>query len=411
MSGLVKELLSRDESLDFVSHVLSFPWKTRNYEVALENANRMLLAEDISANTPYPPYDRSLRDGYAVNSTDVSGASSSFPVYLNLDGKISMGEIPSADLLPGSAMEIYTGGILPEGADSVVMVEDTELSEKWLEVRSSVQNGDNILKMGEEVKKNQHLLKGGSLIDFCSIGVLATFGFRRIKVIDLKVGIISTGDEVVPVDKSPLPPGCIRDVNSWTLCSLLKDHGFNVKTYGIIPDKKNLLGSCISKAYSENDVVLISGGSSVSVRDFCSELIEDLPEPGLIVRGIQIRPGKPTLIGGSYEDKKLVIGLPGHPLSCSVVAYTIILPLLFRLISSRAMVPWKSLFLPLISDVHGKTGLEEFIPCHLDDSGRVIPKMAKSGYISAMYESSGLIRLSESVETVRKGEEVEVLLW
>lgn len=411
MSGLVKELLSRSDSLEFVSTALNFPWETRSIEIELEKAYGMLIAEDLAADIPYPPYDRSLRDGYAVKSEDVSGAFPSSPVYLKLGENIPMGEIPTSTLIPGSAMEIFTGGILPSGADSIVMVEDTEISGNWLEIRRSVQNGDNVIKKGEEIEENQLLLQRGSQIDFRTVGVLSTFGFHRIRAIDLKIGIISTGDEVVPVERDPLPPGCIRDVNSWTLDSLLQNNGFKVHKYGIIADEKDLLASSISRAYSENDVVLISGGSSVSVRDYCSELIDEMPDPGLLVRGVQIRPGKPTLIGGSYQDEKLIIGLPGHPLSCSVVAYTIVLPLLFRLISSHPIFPWKSLFLPVANDVHGKTGLEEFIPFSLDKSGKVVPVMAKSGYVSSMYESTGLIRLSESIETVRKGQEIEVLLW
>jgi molybdopterin molybdotransferase len=411
LAGLVRELLSRSDTFDFVSRSLQFPWNTRTRLLPLEEAVHMLIAEDLKANATYPPYDRSLRDGYAVRSEDIVGASSSFPVFLKLGGTVPMGEIPSETVGPGSAVEIFTGGILPPGADAVVMMEDTVTSGKWLEVRRSVQRGEYIIRKGEEVEENAVLMQKGSLLDFRNFGILSTFGFRSLQVIDLRIGIISTGDEIVPVETAPLPKGKVRDVNTWTLVSLFSQNGFSVKQYGIIEDQRESLSDAIQQAYKENDVVVISGGSSVSVRDLCSDLLEEVPDPGLLVRGIQIRPGKPTLIAGSMEEKKLVVGLPGHPLSCAVVAYTVLLPLLSRLITADNRMPWQTLVCPVGNDIHGKTGIEEFIPFLFDKQGKVIPQMAKSGYIRAMNDSAGLIRLSESVETVRKGEKVEVLLW
>lgn len=411
MAGLVRELLSRSDTFDFVSSSLGFPWNTRNRFLPLEEAVHMLLAEDLKANTSYPPYDRSLRDGYAVRSEDIVGASSSFPVFLRFGGTVPMGEIPSEKVDPGSAVEIFTGGILPDGADAVVMMEDTVTSGKWLEVRRSVQRGEYIIRKGEEVLEDALLMQRGSLLDFRNFGILSTFGFRSLQVIDLSIGIISTGDEIVPVETAPLPKGTVRDVNTWTLFSMFTQNGFRVKQYGIVQDERESLSQAIQQAYKDNDVVVISGGSSVSVRDLCSDLLEEIPDPGLLVRGVQIRPGKPTLIAGSMEDNKLVVGLPGHPLSCAVVAYTVLLPLISRLITTDHRIPWKTLFCAAGNDIHGKTGIEEFIPFIFDKQGKVIPQMAKSGYIRAMNDSAGLIRLSESVETVRKGEKVEVLLW
>lgn len=408
MSGFVENLTDRLESILKVSEVLRFPW---DLSFDLQNIEQCLggfLAEDIISSIESPPFTRSLRDGYAVLSEDISGATSSYPVYLNLIGEIPMGKVPDKVLNPGETMAIHTGGILPKGADSVVMLEDTAASGPWIEVRKGAQRGENVIYKGEEISLGEKVLCRGDRVSFKTLGILATMGQILVPCLNLKIGIFSTGDEIMEAKTDPLPPGCIRDVNSWVLWSFLKDQGYDVTSLGIIRDTKEALQNALYGALHAFDVILISGGSSVSVRDYCSEVLETLATPGLIVRGVRMSPGKPVLIAGSLKEKKLVMGLPGHPLSCMVAAKVLLIPLL-DLIAGR--ISKKSAFsLETTTDIIGCTGIEKFYPAALRDN-RVVPILAKSGYVGALNHSDGLIRLGEEVETVRQGERVEFIPW
>ena len=411
MSGFVKETLPRIEALNVIKQALDFPWDVKKQEGGLLKAVGKRLAEDVYADEDYPPFSRSTRDGYAVRAIDTLGASQASPSFLEVIGEIPMGIIPGIEITEGTAALIYTGAALPKGADAVVMVEYTSVLQNTLEIRKSVQSGENVIIKGEDVEKGKLLLKKNSLFDFRSANLLSGLGIVRVKAINLSMGIISTGDEIVPEDTPFLEPGKIRDSNSTMIAALLIREGYEVKKYGIARDDiKDLMGLTI-KAIEENDVVILSGGSSVSSRDFTLDVMNNIGEPGLVVRGLNISPGKPTLVGGNRENQKLVIGLPGHPLSCSVVMLTFVLPLLSSLSGAEEDTIWKKrIFLPAGKDIYGRSGVEEFIPAVVDEEV-VDPSMAKSGFVSALQSADGLVRLPEDKETIRKGEFVEVWLW
>jgi molybdopterin molybdotransferase len=346
------------------------------------------LAEDIYANEDYPPFSRSTRDGYAVRAEDTLGSSQGYPSFLTVVGEIPMGAVPNIKVSEGEAALVYTGGAIPEGADAVVMVEHTSVLQNTLEVRKSVQRGEN---------RSASLLSG--------------LGISKINILDLSVGVVSTGDEVVPEDTPFVEPGKIRDSNSTMIGALLKREGYQVRKYGIALDDLEDLMKLTNKAMDENDVVILSGGSSVSSRDFTIDVMNNIGEPGLVLRGLNISPGKPTLVGGNKNNRKLLIGLPGHPLSCSVVMLTFVLSLLASMIGAEKDTLWqKKIFIPAGKDIYGRSGVEEFIPAVLNGE-TVYPSMAKSGFISALRSADGLVRLPENRETVRKGEPVEVWLW
>lgn len=409
MAGFVKELLLRNDAIEFVTRALNFPWQFQPDTLPLEKAYGRFIQNSYSSPEDHPPRSRSLRDGFAVRASDLTGASGSSPAFLQKIGEVPMGAFPeiSIDLL--QAAEIHTGGFLPQGSDAVVMLEDTSRAADWVEVRKSVQVGENVLRQGEEMARGERVLEAGQYLDYRSIGILATLGVESIPVITPRIGLFSTGDEIVDIGTHPLPPGKIRDVNSWMLSALLARKGFETRRLGILPDSREDFSKSLDVALETFDVILISGGSSVSVRDFTFDILSRLPDPGLLVRGVNIAPGKPTLIGGCLREKKLVIGLPGHPLSCSVVALTLVLPILCRMcgIADRAALaePRWSL---LAEDVIGKSGVEEFIPGRMGE-GIVSPLMAKSGYVGALREADALIRLDPSTETARKGDSVQ--LW
>ncbi len=410
MAGFVEELMPRERAIASTAEALSFPWPVKTRKLTPGGGETGRLMKTLRAAEDYPPYSRSTRDGYAVRSADTFGAGSGAPAFLRVAGEVPMGGMPDFALRSGECAVIHTGGILPEGADGVLMAEDADSAGNWIEARASLQRGENILRAGEEFSKDSVLLPGGAKIDWRTFGLLAMAGETAPESPRPGIVILSTGDEIVPPETVNLSPGKFRDVNSLLLSSLLRKEGYESIFAGIVPDAPEPMEKALSAALALGDVVILSGGSSVSVRDHCSALLASLPSPGLLVRGILMAPGKPTLIAGMKEEKKLVIGLPGHPFSCFVTAWTVLLPLLSALIWGEVMEPWKKIFLPLDAPLYGHTGLEEFIPCAFS-GGKVRPLPIQSSFSKALFEAEGLFRLPPSSETLRKGEEAEIWLW
>ena len=412
VGSVLDTLISREEAISRVTEALGFPWRAKRESVNLIDSWGYKLAYDIKAVTHSPQWARSLRDGYAVRSSGTYGASRSSPVFLNCIGEVKMGSVPIYTIKPETCAAIHTGGILPEGADSVLMLEDAAKASDLIEVYNAVQYGENIIQAGEDYKAGDLLLRSGDQIDFASIGLLASMGFASVDVFKLKIGVLSTGDEIIDFNE-PLreEDGKIRDINSWTVSSLLKRKGCHVLQFGIVKDDMELIDSKVNEMLQVCDVVILSGGASVSVRDHTADVLSKLSNPGIIVHGIRLSPGKPTIISGDKNKFRLAIGLPGHPLSCLAVMHTVVFPLLSALLTGVPKEQFRKLILPMEHDVFGHTGTEEFIPFKLSEDGKVMPLPSKSSYIAALRESSGFIRLGENVETKRKGEEAEVLLW
>lgn len=410
MSGFVEHLTARHQALRYVAEALGFPWELPSERKRLVDARGRAVCGDIIAPESIPAFDRSLRDGYAVRSVDVRGASPSSPAFLSVKGEVPMGKLPNFSGTAGSAAALFTGGAVPEGYDTVIMAEDTSRMEDLLEVRCAGAPGDFLVKSGEDVACGDTLLRRGEMIDARTALSLAALGITELEVSRVRVGILSTGDEIVAAETPSLLPGCVRDANASFLTLLFQELGCHVTVYGIVSDVPEILQERFLQAQSENDVVLLSGGSSVSTRDLCVDLLRTLPAPGLLVRGVNIAPGKPTLIAGSREPGRLVVGLPGHPLSCAVVARMVVVPLVHLLRGGENSGADRQVLVRAGSDVIGKMGVEEFFPGEIR-GGTVWPILAKSGYVRGLQRCGGLIRLPENRETVRGGEEVEVCLW
>lgn len=411
MAGFVKDVIPRTEALDFAARELNFPWDVNTRQTSLTDAFGYRLSRDICCGEPYPPYARSLRDGYAVQSSDVSAATTGTPAFLKKSGEVAMGEIPHISVASGCAVSIPTGAALPKGADSVVMLEDTAAAGEWIEVRRGVQSGENIVWAGEEMSPGQRVLSRGDIVDFRAAGVLSALGVASVPVFAPRVSILSTGDEIMPVEIKELPPGAIRDANGYAVKSLLQRYGFASGYRGIVSDDGTVFEKKVHDELAACDVLILSGGSSVGVRDHSSRVLEGLAAPGLLVRGINIVPGKPTLVAGCLKERKLVLSLPGHPLSCAAVSFVFLIPLLLKMINAGNRGVGMKLKLELAKDIHARTGPEEFIPCRVETDGRVFPLPAKSGYISALAATDGFIRMPENMETLRAGEEAEVWTW
>ncbi|MDR3331481.1 MAG: molybdopterin molybdotransferase MoeA [Synergistaceae bacterium] len=410
MADFVEEVRPIDECVNFVADSLSFPWKVRERKVDLCAALFMRSSRDVRAGEPSPPFTRSLRDGYALSHSITTGASPGSPIFLKVRGEVVMGEAPTFALFADEAAFIPTGGMVPDGADAVVMLEDTEAAGGVVELRRAVQRGENLIFIGEEIAPGDILLSAGEMID-CSIpGILGTFGIFSVDVVDLKIGVISTGDEILPIDASPLPIGSIRDANTYSVQSLLRRYGWASRSYGIAPDNPEDLTALANEAIGECDVVLLSGGSSVGARDHTARILDSLSEPGPLIHGINMTPGKPTLIGGSISDKKLIVGLPGHPLSCMVSTIFVVMPILLAMSGARGSHVGRYLKMRLAEDVQGRTGPDELIPMKISEEGAA-PLAAKSSYVSAMRGADGFIRLRPNTETLRKYDETEIWLW
>lgn len=387
--------------------------------VGISSAYGRILAEEIRAPEPVPPFDRAVMDGYAVRARDTFGASETLPALLELSGEISMGMAASLKVEPGKAVAIPTGGMLPEGADAVSMVEYSyPLDEKTIEITKPVAPWDHVLRRGEDIEEGMVLFHAGRHLRSQDIGVLAALGIHSVSVYARpRVAIFSTGDEIVPVETAHLPLGKIRDINSFTLAGQVMEAGGIVGERGLVADNLGTLVEACRSALENHDVLILSGGSSVGVRDFTLKVLDALPNAELLVHGIAIRPGKPTIL--ARIGKKVFWGLPGQPMSAMMICRAFVMPSLLYLqgISGGTGMdgfPGNSCNAILgnqLPSVHGRT---DYIPVTLaEEGGRLIatPIFGKSAMISSLSQADGYVIVPEHVEGLDRGTAVRVHLF
>ncbi|NPA27188.1 MAG: molybdopterin molybdotransferase MoeA [Chloroflexi bacterium] len=368
-----------------------------------------VLAEDIVAHEPIPGFRRSTVDGYAVRAADTHGASEALPAYLTLVGEVPMGAKPTFQLQAGQAALIHTGGMLPEGADAVVMLEHTQHSrEDEVEVLKAVAVGENVIEVGEDVAQGQRIIPAGTRIRAAEVGGLMALGRTQVRVRSLvKVGVISTGDEVVPPEVQP-GPGQVRDINSYTLSAILQSWAAEPKRYGIVPDDEEALYRTAKQAFDECDMVVITAGSSASTRDMTATVINRLGEPGVLVHGLRLKPGKPTILG--VAQGKPIIGLPGNPVSAFINMLWFVIPALERLQAARAR-PWPRWRAILRNNAPSEAGREEWIPVRLHETEHGFEAEVvfyKSNLIFRLVEADGLIRVPADATGLPAGTELDV---
>ena len=290
-------LLPPSEALDRLMAHLPSAVPPRSEMVASAQALNRILAAPDRAPHPLPPFSRSTVDGYALRAKDTFGASQSLPAYLKLIGEVSMGAAAGISIDATQAAIIHTGGMLPEGADAVVMLEDTQrLSDDEIEVHKPLGVGQHVLSVGEDVKQDNVVLEAGTALRPQEIGGLMALGITQVSVAQApRVGILSTGDEIVDPEQEPRP-GQVRDVNSYSLSALTQKAGGAPIRRGVIPDQFEALQQAALRSHQEDGVVVITAGSSVSTRDITAQVIASLGDPGVLVHGISMRPGKPTIL-------------------------------------------------------------------------------------------------------------------
>jgi molybdopterin molybdotransferase len=383
--------------------------------VPLAMAWNRIMAEAVKAEADVPEFARATMDGYAVRARDTFGAGPGNPAWLTVAGDVSMGEAARLPLEAGQVQRIATGGMLPPGADAVVMVEYTqELADQTLEIYRSVAPLENVVQRGEDVLAGSTLRPAGLRLRPQDVGLLAALGVTRVKVRRRpQVTIIATGDEIVPLE-APLQPGQMRDANSYALAAQVAAMGGNPIFSGIVPDRLEVLVDRLQGAITTADVILLSGGSSVGTRDLAIAAIQSFPEAEILVHGVAISPGKPTIlarIGG-----KPLFGLPGHPVSAMVVMEVLVRPLLERLLGYLGHnESWgRTMTATLSRNLASTPGREDFIRVRLHPEGVTLwaePVLGKSGLISTMVKADGLIRIPLNAEGLEKGEMVEVVLF
>ena len=375
-----------------------------------------VLAEDVVASQPLPDFERSTVDGYALRASDTHGASDSLPAYLTLTGEVPMGDAPAFKIEVTQCALIHTGGMLPDGTDAVVMLEHTQRTgSAEIEVLRAVAQGENTIHIGEDVAQGQTVLKKGSLISPAEIGGLMALGITEVNVVGkVHVGLIATGDEVIDPRQSPRP-GQVRDVNSYTLAALIEKSGGNATLYGIVPDAFDALRQSASGALSECDVLIVTAGSSASTRDMTADVIRSLGKPGVLVHGINTRPGKPTILGVCHG--KAVIGLPGNPVSALVNGYLFVVPVIERLLGVLPK-PKPSVLAQLVVNLSSQAGREDWWPVKLISAKgaqslheyEADPVFGKSNLIFTLASADGLLRIPPSATGLSAGEIVEVYL-
>ena len=419
-------LLSPDAARDrLFSHLP--PLKIDSELIDVSSSLGRILAEDIFAPHALPDFRRTTVDGYAVHAQDTFGASDSLPAYLALVGEVPMGDAPAFELQAGQCALIHTGGMLPDSADAVVMLEYTQqirrdgqltVASDEIEIFRAVADGENVIGVGEDVARGQLVQAKGSLIRPAEIGGLLALGITSVRVAKkILVGLISTGDEVIDPSQAPRP-GQVRDVNSYTLSALVDKSGGLAKRYGIVSDQFHNLKSAAANALDECDVVVITAGSSASTRDMTSDVINSLGKPGVLVHGINTRPGKPTILG--VCNGKAVIGLPGNPVSALVNGYLFVVPVIQWLLGALPR-PKATVLAKLTINLSSQAGREDWWPVKLrpSSSGRSVgdkedfsaePIFGKSNLIFTLASADGLLKIHPDATGLSAGEMVEVML-
>ena len=397
-------VLSTDEVFELID---SLPVKrTETEAVPLEEALFRVIAEPVTASEYVPGFDRSTVDGYAVRAKDTFGCSESIPAMLPCDGAVLMGEDAGTSLPNGTLRAIPTGGALPEGADCVVMKEYTEnYGDGTIGIFRPASPGENVIYRGDDVAPGQVVLPAGKRLTPPDIGACAAIGCGEVLVQKKpRIAILSTGDELIPVTGTP-EAGQIRDVNSHLLCAFCQSFGAEPVNYGIIRDDEALLGEALDRAVAASDMVLLSGGSSVGDKDASCRIIESRGK--LLMHGIAMKPGKPTILG--MVQGKPVFGLPGHPAAAAFSAHLFVKRAIGRLTGeASAEYTFPAVLSETLGANHGRTQYNGVRLVPRDGTLLAVPIRSKSGLITTLAGSDGYICVPRECEGFSAGEEVLV---
>jgi molybdenum cofactor synthesis domain-containing protein len=408
---MFRRLLTFDEAKKAISkHLQTEPLGEQL--VPLLEAHNHVLAENITSSLDIPPFDRSTVDGYAVEAEDTYGAEENNPIRLKICGVVNVGELPLLSIEKGGAAEIVTGAPIPEGADSVVMVEDTERDDDGLRVFSAVARDENVMKKGTDIRRGVIVLKAGQVLGSSEIGVIAALGLTKVKVFRAPmVAVLSTGGEVTEPGKD-LPPGKIYDINAYSLSAAVLESGGKPVYLGVVPDDKTALGKALENALSSADIVLTSGGVSVGPKDITPQTIDSLGKPGLVVCGVAVKPGKPIAV--AFVGRKPVFSMPGHPTSALLMFHLFVRPVI-QLLSGRSVQEISAVKAVAGARMFSAKGRRTFVMVRLkrDKSNGFIAEPVEtgaSGAITTLAKADGFVEIPENQQFVDAEEEITVSL-
>lgn len=390
-------------------------------EVPVEECAARVLGETLHVPEDQPSFHRAHMDGYAVRARDTFGASSSIPAYLKLAGAVEMGKAPEVGLRRGCAMRIATGGMLPEGSDSVVMIEYTEeVAGGQVEVQRAVSPWEHVIRIGEDIAAGAEVFPAGRRLRPHDVGALTGIGVTRVTVHRRpRVALIGTGDEIVDPSVTPAP-GQVRNVNQYSLNAMARDAGADILDLGVCPDQPDTFEKLLHRGLAEADAVWVSGGSSVGTKDMTLDVIARVPRCEIAFHGISVAPGKPTILATvSRDDGTLqpILGLPGHPVSALVIGGVFGIPLI-RLQGGEpprgAFSPRNTARARLARNIDSSPGREDYVRVRLSGDGpdRVAePLPGKSGAVFSLVHADGYVVVDLNREGIEAGEEIEVVLF
>ncbi|MBQ9014649.1 MAG: molybdopterin molybdotransferase MoeA [Firmicutes bacterium] len=389
----------------------------RAEDVAIEEACGRVLARPVRAGLDVPDFRKSTVDGYAVRAKDTQGAGESIPCFLEVRGEVSIGHPAPGEISAGECMYVPTGGMLPEGADAMVMVEHAEsFDAATIAVYSAVSPGRNVIQTGEDARAGEVLLEAGRRLAPADIGVLASVGLRQVSVYEMpSITILSTGNELVDPGEAK-QPGQVYDINTYGIAAQCGRWQIPVRRMARLADDAQVLREAVSGATADSDIVVLSGGSSKGRADYTAQTIDALASPGVFTHGIRIKPGKPTILGFDEPRGTLLVGLPGHPAAAMMVFDLLVLWLLRK---KMGVCPPRGRFARMEVNVPGGSGrtvcqMVQLIPADTaatgpapDDLAR--PLLGASGLIGVLSKADGYVMIPADKEGLKKGETVEVI--
>lgn len=404
------EVKSVEETLSLIKKMVEPV--TEKITLPLLEALHYCLAEHVHVRENVPAFRRSTVDGYAIKARDSFGASETLPGFLNVTGEVKMGQVPDRPIKNGEAMYVPTGGMLPEGSDAVIMIEHCENIDGLLNIYRQTAPGENVISVGEDLKENEILVEKGTRLRPQELAALASQGITEVTVYRKPViGYLSSGDEIVPMETDELQIGEIRDMNGAAIGGLVKEWGLEFRYGGIVKDNREEFEQKARAMLEETDCLVISGGSSVGAKDYSVQVIDSLGTPGVYVHGISVKPGKPTIL--SIADKKPVIGLPGHPASAMIIFSIFGKAVLERLKGIETRND-RVLQATVTKNIPSSAGRTDYVRVRLfKENGQLYaePVFGKSGLISTLVKSDGILEVPEQSEGILKGAKVPLTLF
>ncbi len=381
--------------------------------VPLGDCGGRILAEDVLASENVPNFRKSTVDGYAVRAKETQGATESIPAFFDVVETVSMGRMPEKSLAPGQAAYVPTGGMLPEGADAVVMIEYAEPFDKGsIALYDAVSFGRNVMQEGEDVRQGEPTLKAGSLLRPQEVGVLASIGMTEVNVFQpWKMAVISTGDELVDVSQNP-GKGQTRDINTYAIAAAGRKLGFAITMQCIIGDDRRKIKAAIAEAMESSQIVVVSGGSSQGEKDYTASVMEELADQGIVTHGIALKPGKPTILAFDERSGSLMVGLPGHP-AAAMMAFELLVRWFYDRLTGRPNPVTAAV--RMTENVPAAGGKTTCLLVHLEKGSdgihAAVPLLGKSGLMTLLARADGYVLMDTNQEGFRKGELVSVTLF